>query len=89
MKDDSIYTDFKHVLEPLVQHGWLFTKEETNYIQMNKLYSELEEISIQLTPSYIHISLPIKQSSFSFYKRLTDLTQSVDFVHNYVSDLIT
>jgi len=99
--------DFKNILEPLINHGWQFVKEDSMRIQMNKKYSELEEISVSVSNSssypssypsssstssntdIIHITLPIKNSNYSFYKKYTDLQQSIMFLQNYIDDIIT
>jgi hypothetical protein len=93
-----ITNDFRNILQPLTDVGWQFIKENENEIQMNKKYSELEDISIKqssfkspnMSPSsdVIHITLPIKNSAYSFYKRHTDIETSKSFLQHYVSDLI-
>lgn len=106
-----VNNDFKNILEPLIHHGWQFVKEDSTRIQMNKKYSELEEISVSVSnseysPYYascstasstaspvntdiIHITLPIKNSKYSFYKKHTDRLQSIMFLQNYIADIIT
>lgn len=96
-----VNNEFKNILEPLTNHGWQFVKEDSMRIQMNKKYSELDEISVSvsnstasLSSSYtnsnvIHITLPIKNSNYSFYKKHNDLQQSIMFLQNYVADIIT
>lgn len=88
MAYDGIISNFKNILEPLLDHGWQFTKEDSTTLQMNKIYSELEEISIQLSNKYIHISLPIKNSKYSYYKRHDNVADSIDFIDNYISDIV-
>ena len=87
-----INNEFKNILQPLTKCGWQFIKEDNNEIQMNKKYSELEDISIkhstQSSTNVIHISVPIQNSIYSYYKRHTDLESSKTFLHNYVSELI-
>ena len=84
-----INNEFKNILEPLTEHGWQFIKEDNNEIQMNKKYSELEDISIKKssTTNVIHITVPIQNSVYSYYKRHTDLELSKTFLYNYVSEL--
>ena len=84
-----INNDFKNILEPLTNRGWQFIKEKDNEIQMNKKYSELEDISIKMssTTNVIHITVPIQNSVYSYYKRHTDLQTSKNFLYNYVSEL--
>lgn len=83
---DGMINNFKNILEPLLEHGWQFTSEDSTYIQMNKVYSELEEISIQVSNKYVHMSLPIKNSVYSYYKRLDNISDSLNFVNDYISD---
>jgi len=85
-----INIEFKNILQPLIDCGWQFIKENNNEIQMNKKYSELEDISVtqSTSPNIIHISVPIQNSIYSYYKRHTDLETSKDFLHNYISELI-
>jgi|TARA_B110000967_G_C18615327_1_gene426054 hypothetical protein len=84
-----INNDFKNILQPLTSHGWQFIKEKDDEIQMNKKYSELEDISIKKssTTNVIHITVPIQNSVYSYYKRHTDLELSKTFLYNYVSEL--
>jgi hypothetical protein len=80
---------FKDVLQPLTTSGWQIIKENDHEIHINKKYSELENISIvRPSSNIIHITLPIKNSNYSFYKRHTDIQQSLCFLQNYVSELI-
>ena len=85
-----INNDFKNILQPLTSHGWQFIKEKDDEIQMNKKYSELEDISIKQSTStnVIHISVPIQNSIYNYYKRHTDLEASKDFLNNYVFEMI-
>ena len=84
-----INNDFKKILQPLTDRGWQFIKEACGEIQMNKKYSELEHISIKHSTStnIIHITVPIQNSVYSYYKRHTDLELSKIFLYNYVSEL--
>jgi len=84
----GMISNFKNILEPLLEHGWQFTKIDSTNLQMNKIYSELEEISIQVSSKYIHISLPIKNSKYSYYKRHVNVSDSLEFIDNYISDII-
>jgi len=81
--------EFKNILQPLTNHGWQFIKEEGREIQMNKKYSELEDISIKMssTTNVIHITVPIQHSVYSYYKRHIDLESSKTFLFNYVSQM--
>lgn len=86
-----VNNEFKDVLQPLMDVGWQIVKEDEREIHMNKKYSELENISIvrsRPSSNIIHITLPIKNSIYSFYKRHTNLQQSMYFLQNYVSDLL-
>ena len=84
-----INNDFKNILQPLTNHGWQFIKEKDDEIQMNKKYSELEDIFIKKSSmtNIIHITVPIQNSVYSYYKRHTDLESSKTFLYNYVSEL--
>jgi len=85
-----INNDFKNILRPLTDCGWQFIKENEYEIQMNKKYSELEDICVKKSYSsnVIHITIPLQNSAYSFYKRHTDLESSKHFLHNYVSEMI-
>lgn len=93
--------DFITILKLLTPYGWQFIKKDHNNIIMNKKFSELEEINIQWDSSpnnspnnypnnypninNIHFSLPIKNSSYSFYKKFNyKLNDSSIFLDNYV-----
>jgi len=79
---------FKNVLEPLHCNGWQLIKTQSNQIIMNKKYHELEEIVIEYKNSHYHFSLPIKDSIFSYYKKIPDELQSVLFFKSYVDYLV-
>ena len=66
-----INNDFKNILQPLTDCGWQFIKENEYEIQMNKKYSELEDICVKKSYSsnVIHITIPLQNSAYSFYKR--------------------
>ena len=85
-----INNDFKNILQPLTDCGWQFIKENEYEIQMNKKYSELQDICVKKSYSsnVIHITIPLQNSAYSFYKRHTDLELSKLFLHNYVSEMI-
>jgi len=89
-----VNNDFKNILDPLTDYGWQYVKEDSMLIQMNKKYSELEEISVSVSnfsspnTNIIHITLPIKNSTYSFYKKHTDRLQSITFLQNYITDII-
>ena len=86
-----VNNEFKNILQPLTTVGWQIVKEDDHEIHMNKKYAELENISIvrsRPSSNIIHITLPIKNSIYSFYKRHTDIQQSLRFLQIYVSDLL-
>ena len=87
-----INNEFRNILQPLTHCGWQFIKENNNEIQMNKKYSELDDISIKRSTNdstnVIHITVPIQNSIYSYYKRYYTLESSKNFMSNYVSELI-
>jgi hypothetical protein len=85
--ESIINTSFENILEPLQHNGWQFIKSQSNCLVMNKKYYELDEINIEYKNSFYHFSLPINNSSFSYYKKIADEQQSIQFLKIYVSDL--
>ena len=80
--------------EKLVDKGWQFIESKENNIVLNKKYSELEEINIVIdnnkqNDSYVfHLTLPLKNSIFSFYKRINDEETFSTYLNQYI-DYIT
>lgn len=73
--------------------GWQFIETNGNSIVLNKQYAELEEINILIddtdTGSYIfHLTLPLKHSGFSFYKRINDEDAFLLYLKQYVDYII-
>lgn len=84
------YSNF--LKEKLIDKGWQFIESKENNIVLNKKYSELEEINIVIDnntngSSVFHLTLPLKNSIFSFYKKINDekifseyLTKYIDYI---------
>ena len=72
MMESVIDTKFKNILEPLKMDGWQFIQTHSDdRIIMNKKYQELEEINIEYKNSQYHFSLPLKNSIYCYYKKIT------------------
>lgn len=86
----------KFLKEKLVDNnvtGWQLISTNGNNIVLNKKYAELEEINILIdhtdTDSYIfHLTLPLKHSGFSFYKRIHDEHAFSVYLNQYVDYII-
>ena len=83
----NIMEPFNTIIEPLKYNGWQIIMSDSTKIVMNKKYYELEEINIEYKNSFYHFSLPINNSTFSFYKKITDESQSIEFLKIYVNGL--
>jgi hypothetical protein len=84
-----------YLKEKLVDNdnGWQLIKLNENNIILNKKYAELEEINILIDEtilgSYIfHLTLPLKDSGFSFYKRITDESTFALYLKQYIDYII-
>ena len=87
---------FKNILKQLQDKGWQYVYEADTYsdvvdnnicsnkIIMNKKYHELEEICIEYKNSSYHITLPINNSIYSYYKHFTNIHSSILFLINYI-----
>ena len=96
------YSDF--LKNNLLHKGWQIVESKENNIVLNKKYSELEEINIlidncqnnniqnnnsQNNSTIFHLSVPLNNSEFSFYKKINGetlfsnyLTQYVNYINN-------
>ncbi len=82
------YNQYKNILMPLEKKGWYFLKLQENEILMRKQFEELEEIKINQYGESIEFILPMQNSSFSFYKRMKNDQQSIDFFKNYITSIL-
>jgi len=89
---------FRQELEQLLNHdGWRFitTNTNTSSIIMNKLFYELDEISIQYKNSQYHFSLPLPNSVYSYYKKFThtnmdtNTDNALHFLKTYINILLS
>jgi hypothetical protein len=83
----------KFLKEKLTDNGWQFIETNGNNIVLNKQYAELEEINILIdhtdTDSYIfHLTLPLKHSGFSFYKKINDEDAFSVYLKQYIDYII-
>ena len=75
--------------EKLIDKGLQFIESKENNIVLNKKYSELEEINILIdnktNDSYVfHLTLPLKNSIFSFYKKIYDEETFSTYLEQYI-----
>ena len=78
----------------LLHKGWQFVESKDNNIILNKKYSELQEINILIDNSQninsdndstiFHLSVPLNNSEFSFYKKINGETLFSDCLKQYV-----
>jgi hypothetical protein len=88
--DNSKYdllTPFHHILESLVEHGWLFVNCDTNIISIRKLFYELEEIRIEYHNDTYHFTLPINNSNYSYYRKIHQVSDALNYLQLYVDNL--
>ena len=80
---------FKNILHHLHHKGWqLIDKPHiSDKLVMNKKYYELQEILVEYKNNYYHFSLPINNSIYSYYKKIHDMDNAIDFLTNYVDRL--
>ena len=78
---------FQYVLAQLVEHGWLFVKSDSNIITMSKLFYELQEITIEYKYNHYHLTLPINNSIYSYYKKIHDFYDALDYLELYIDNL--
>jgi hypothetical protein len=82
----SFYKECKQILNPLKQHGWVFLNIHNNdEILMQKQYHELNEIKININEQDIEFVLPIKNSQYSYFKRLHNSNDSLLFLKKYIT----
>ena len=55
---------------------------------MRKQYEELNEINVNCLNDFIEFTIPMQNSSFSFYKRMKNDQQSIDFFKNYITSIL-
>jgi len=78
----------------LLHKGWQIVESKDNNIILNKTYSELQEINILIDNSQninsdndstiFHLSVPLNNSEFSFYKKINGETLFSDCLKQYV-----
>jgi hypothetical protein len=78
----------------LLHKGWQIVESKENNIVLNKKYSELQEINILIdncqhnnihTHSTIfHLSVPLNNSEFSFYKKINGETLFSEYLKQYI-----
>ncbi len=79
---------FNSILEHLLNDGWQMVSvsgDNSNKLSINKKYKELQEICIEYKHSRYHITVPINNSVYSYYKHFTNLHDSIDFLNNYIN----
>lgn len=86
--NEVFYNECKNILRPLEEKGWYFLKLENNEILMRKQFQQLEEIKINSLGDSIEFVLPMENPSFSFYKRMKNDTQCIDFFKNYITSIL-
>ena len=81
------YSEF--LKSKLLHKGWQFVQSKENNIVLNKKYSELQEINILIDntlnePTIFHLSIPLNNSVFSFYKKINGETLFSDYLTQYI-----
>ena len=93
-----ILEPFRRELEVLLNYnGWQFvtTTDAKNSIVMNRVFYELDEISIQYKNTQYHFSLPIPNSAYSYYKKFThgdmdiNTKTALHFLKTYINTLLS
>ena len=79
----------------LLHKGWQIVESKDNNIILNKKYSELQEINIlidnsqnnnsQNNSTIFHLSVPLNNSEFSFYKKINGETLFSNYLTQYVN----
>jgi len=87
------YSDF--LKNNLLHKGWQVVESKENNIVLNKKYSELQEINILIDNSLnnntqnectiFHLSVPLNNSVFSFYKKINGETLFSNYLTQYVN----
>lgn len=78
---------FQPVLESLIEHGWQFVRCDSTTISMNKLFHELEEITVEYKNKHYHFTLPINNSIFSYYRKISDSYEALNYLEIYIDTL--
>ena len=79
---------FQRILTPLEQCEWRFVKSDSsNTIVMNKKFHELEEITIEYKNNHYHFTLPINNSIYSYYRKISDFYDALNYLELYVDNL--
>jgi hypothetical protein len=79
---------FRNVLNPLVEHGWRFIQSDLNIITMNKVFYELEEITIEYRNNLYHFTLPLNNSIYSYYKKFYNFYDALNYLKLYTDNLL-
>jgi thermostable 8-oxoguanine DNA glycosylase len=80
---------FKLLLEPLKYNGWKFICNHTDYIVMSRTFYELEQIVIEYKNTHYHLSVPINNSDYSYYKKISHIDDALNFLKSQVDFIVS
>ena len=86
-----VYDELKNITDSMLFNGWQYVTKKDNRIILNKKYHELECVDIEFSEYTIQLSLPLKNSTYSFYNKfnINDTDNSVvTFFNNYINHII-
>ena len=71
------------------EYGWHLAKNEMNFICYTKLGHETDVFDIQIdTNDIIHVSVPIKNSSYNFVTSFTNYFSASEYIESRLIDFI-
>ena len=94
LSNDSILnTEIKNkgfsILDNLFkENGWHLVKNEMNWISYTMFGRETDTFDIKIDTKKVHISIPIKNSSFQYNTSFNDYFQASEYVEARLIDFI-
>ena len=70
------------------QHGWHMIKNEMNWITYTKFGNETDLFDIKINQKSIHVSIPIKNSSYQYITNFNDYFQASEYIEARFYDFI-
>ena len=70
------------------EHGWHIVKNEMNWICYTKVGNETDIFDIKIDPKLVHVSIPIRNSTFQYNCSFTDYFQASEYIEARFFDYI-
>ena len=84
----NVYNYVTTFMNELTFDNWYYIKNSHDHIILAKPHFELDRIDVEFKNNIIHFSLPLKNSSYSFYNKFSNNDNTaVSFLKKYITHL--